>query len=136
MKSMITSAILTLALLVVAGCSADASTNPDSLIGTYAIEEHGKLEDFVRIEKKNGEYLMYDKNQNDQWTSDPDKVVPVTKKDLESILGHPVSVPYASLGSNGAAIFKMPAGWGFDDFKTKTGYWVATMMGPIELHKR
>lgn len=148
MKGISLLVVLVLSLFLIGGCdnsapsstspsseaTAKASANQDSLIGTYAVKEHGRLEDIVRVQKKNGQYLMSD-YAHDRW-SEPYKVNPVAKSELEDFFKHPVSVPYVGLGGKDVAIFKMPAGWESDGFKTKSGYWLAMAFGPVELYKQ
>ena len=116
-------------IVMLATCSGE-----DSLVGTYAIKQNGKLSELVRIERSGNEYAMFGK-ESGQWEG-PVKVTPVDKTKLEAILREPVSVSFAGLGNDKVAIFKMPAGWRSRKFETKTGYWLATWGGPVELHKQ
>ena len=67
---------------------------------------------------------------------EPVKLTPVDKAGLEKLINEPVSVTFVGLGNDMVAIFKMPAGWKTRKFETKTGYWLATIFGPVELHRR
>jgi hypothetical protein len=105
-----------------------------SLVGTYSVKENGQLNEFIRIEKTGERYLMSEK-QNDRWQA-PVEITSVSKADLEKMLNEPVTVNFSGLGNKDSAIILVPKGWRSGDFECKTGIWLATMLGPIELHKQ
>ena len=110
------------------------SPSPGSLVGTYSVEERGQLNEFIRIEKKGEKYLMSEK-QGEHWLS-PVEVIPVSKAELEKMLKETVTVDFSGLGNNNIALIKIPKGWKSGQFECKTGYWLATMLGPVGLHKQ
>jgi hypothetical protein len=112
------------------GCNA----TPASLVGTYSVEEHGRLIEFIRIEKQGDKYFMSEK-QSGKWLS-PVEVTPVSKADLEKILQQPVKIDFTGLGNKDIALLQVPKGWKSGTFECKTGFWLATMLGPVELHKK
>lgn len=116
-------------VFVVAGCSG----SPTSLVGTYSIEEQGKMKEFIRIEKQGDKYFLTEK-QSGKWLS-PLEVTPVSKAKLEKTLKEPVKVEFSGIGNNNIALFQVPKGWKSGQFVCNTGFWLATMLGPIELHK-
>jgi hypothetical protein len=121
--------VASILLLAPAGCK---STLP-VLVGTYSIEEDGKLTDFVRIEQVGDKYSLSEKDGG-RWLT-PTKVARVDEDDLENILGQPVSANINALGNVSVAVVQVRKGWKLGEFECKTGFWLATSMGPIELHK-
>ena len=51
--------------------------SPASLVGVYSIEEHGQLNELIRIEKQGEKYFMAEK-QNGNWRS-PLEITPVNQ---------------------------------------------------------
>ena len=130
MKSF-TSLILTMLVwFTITGCSA----SPSSLVGTYSVEERGQLNEFIRIEKHGDKFTLSEK-QSGLWLT-PVEIVPVSKADLEKMLKEPVTINFTGLGNNNVAIIQVPKGWRSGSFECKTGIWLATMLGPIDLHKQ
>jgi len=115
--------------LFAAGCA----ELPVSLVGTYSIEEHGQLKEFIRIEKQGDKYLLSEK-QGGRWLS-PVEVTSVSKEDLEKMLKEPIKVQFTGLGNNNVALLRVPKGWKSGQFTSITGFWLASMIGPLELHK-
>jgi hypothetical protein len=116
-------------LFVAAGCSG----SPTSLVGTYSIENHGKINEFIRIEKQGDKYFLTEK-QSGKWLS-PLEVIPVSKAKLEEFLKETVKVEFSGIGNDNIALFQVPKGWKSGPFVCNTGFWLATMLDPIELHK-
>lgn len=110
-----------------------AAASPD-IVGTYSIMQRGKLVEFIRIESSVSGYTLSEK-QSGKWRR-PIEVNPVSKAQLEKILKQPVTAPFTGLGSKSIAIFQFPKGWTSRKFTCSTGYWLATVLGPIELHKQ
>lgn len=92
------------------------------------------MNEFIRIEKDGDKYFMSEK-QSGRWLS-PVEVKAVSKADLEKMLKEPVKIDFTGLGNNNIALFQVPKGWKSDTFECKTGFWLATMLGPVELHKK
>jgi len=105
-----------------------------SLVGTYSIMKRDKLVEFIRIENSGNGYMLLEK-QSGKWRR-PTEVHPVSKTQLEKILKQPVTVPFTGIGNKMIAIFQFPKGWVSGKFTCSTGYWLATVLGPIELHKQ
>jgi hypothetical protein len=112
------------------GCTA----TPASLVGIYSVEQHGQLYEFIRIEQKGDKYFMSEK-QNGKWLS-PGEVTPISKADFEKLLKKPVNIDFTGLGNNMSVLLQVPKGWKSGTFECKTGFWLATILGPIELHKK
>lgn len=110
-----------------------AVASPD-LVGTYSIMQRGKLIEFIRIENNGSRYTLFEK-QSEKWRR-PIEISSVSKAQLEKMLKQPVTVPFKGLGSKMIAIFQFPKGWTSGKFTCSTGYWLATALGPIELHKQ
>ena len=121
--------VISVFLFASTGCA----ESPASLVGTYSIEEHGQLKEFIRIEKQGDKYLLSEK-QSDRWLS-PAEVTSVSKEDLEEMLKESVKVQFTGLGNNNVALIRVPKGWKSGQFTSTTGFWLATMLGPLELHK-
>jgi hypothetical protein len=118
-----------LILFGLAGCR----NNPASLVGTYSVEENGKLQDFLRVEKSGDTYTITEKDGK-EWLS-PAEVTPAGEQEVEDILGSPVKGLISGLGDRQVAVLKVPPGWKMGAFECKTGFWLASTYGPVELHK-
>lgn len=127
----IISILSAIAFFAVAGCSTQVS--PDTLVGVYAVHNHGKTEQFLRIVQKDGRYLLSEKS-GDKWGA-PINVIPLSQSTLHAYVKQPITFKFTGLGNNRIAVYKMPPGWHFGFFTTKTGYWAETSSGPIELYK-
>ena len=130
MKSLTNLLITIIVSFAIIGCSASSS----SLAGTYSVEEGGQLKEFIRIEKQGDKFTMSEK-QSGSWRT-PVEITPVSKADLEKMLKEPVTVDFTALGNKSVAIIQVPKGWRSGKFECKTGVWLATMLGPIDLHKQ
>ena len=104
-----------------------------ALVGTYAIKERGTLKEFIKIEQQGDQYFLSEK-QSGRWLR-PVPVAPRSSSDLAKVIKEPVTVPVEGLGNNQIAIYKVPVGWRTGKFVCNTGYWLASMLGPIELHR-
>ncbi len=123
--------LLAIAFAAVAGCGAQIS--PDTLVGVYDIHSNGKAVQFLRIVQKDGRYLLSEKSGG-KWGT-PINVIPLSQSTLHAYVKHPITVKFTGLGNNKIAVYKMPAGWHYGFFTTKTGYWAETSSGPVELYK-
>ena len=110
-----------------------AAASYDSLLGTFGAIEYGKLVEFVRIERKQQKYLLSRKHAG-EWLAAVE-VEPVTRMELETIVKQPVNVEFEGLGNDTLALLKVPRGWKLGPFVCRTGYWVATVAGPVEVEK-
>ncbi|WP_435627652.1 hypothetical protein [Candidatus Ferrigenium straubiae] len=111
-----------------------AAVASPTLVGTYAIMNHGKLVEFIRVEKSGPGYVLFEK-QSGKWRR-PVEVKPASESQLEAMLKHPVTVQFTGLTSKKIGIFQVPKGWKSGKFVCSTGYWLATVLGPVELHKQ
>ena len=127
----ITNCLWAIAFITIAGCSAQVS--PDTLIGIYGIHNNGETEPFLRITQEAGRYLLSEKSGN-KWRA-PANVIPLSESTLHAYVKTPITVEFVGLGNNEIAVYKMPAGWHYGFFTTKTGYWAETSSGPVELYK-
>jgi hypothetical protein len=118
-----------LLLFGLAGCR----ENPASLVGTYSIEENGKLKETIRITQRGDTYLISEKDGH-AWLV-PTEVTPAGNQEAEDILGTPVTGISAGLGNPQVAVLQVPKGWKLGAFECRTGFWMASALGPIELHK-
>ena len=109
------------------------ATSYDSLLGTFGLIENGKLTEFVRIEHSQQRYLLSQKHAG-HWLA-PVEVEPVTRLQLETIIKQPVNVAFEGLGNDRLAVLQVPKGWKLGTFVCRTGYWVATVLGPVEVQK-
>ncbi len=115
------------------GCSDSMTEN--SLVGVYQIKaKNGNYRDFLKIEKKDGNYIIKEKTGN-QWNS-LGSATSAKKSELENFTGEKVKIDFVGLANKDVALYRMPKGWSMEKFKTRTGYWMASMIGPIELHKK
>lgn len=130
MTSLPVRALLLLVCLAVAGCH----PSPPSLVGTYSVDDKGKLVEFLRIEQKDGKFLASESKQGGGWKNS-EEVKPLGKAEFEKIAGSPVSGDVVGLGTNQAALFQVPKGWKAGKFESKTGYVFVSLFGPVELHK-
>lgn len=127
MKPFILSILLCLACF---GCGASES----SLVGAYSVDAGGKLMEFVRVEKQ-GDAFTVSHNQNGRWSS-PEVAKPVSKEKFQSLTKEAVTVNFSGLSCGSVAIFQVPKGWRSNGFECKTGYFLMTLLGPVELHKQ
>jgi hypothetical protein len=118
-----------IAVFSIAGCK----DNTDTLVGTYSVEDHGQLKEYYRIQKIGEKFYLSDKDSG-QWSSSVE-VKPVTKEELAHVLREPVWIEFVGLGNDNLGVFQVPKGWRSGAFVCKTGYLIATVLGPRELHK-
>jgi hypothetical protein len=116
-------------LLALAGCK---STLP-ALVGTYSIQENGRLKEFVRVDRNGDKYFVSVKDGR-KWLS-PNEVSRVEEDDLQGILNEPISANINALGNDTMAVVQVNKGWKLGNFESKTGYLLASSLGPVELYK-
>lgn len=106
-----------------------------SLEGTYSVEENGKLFQLVRVERRDDRFLI-SIQQNGDWM-EPRPTRLMGKSDLQKLIKEPVTVHVVGLGNDSITLmlFKVPKGWRWGKFECKTGYWLLSALGPIELYK-
>ena len=125
-----TTCLITILSIVITGCSISSS----SLVGTYAVEERGQLRELIRIEKVGDKFTLSEK-QSGGWLP-PVEITPVSKASLEQFLKEPLTADFTALGNKNVAIVKVPKAWRSGKFESKTGIWLATFLGPIDLQKQ
>jgi hypothetical protein len=96
--------------------------------------ENGNLEEFLKIEKRDDNYVMSEKSQGD-WRQVEDPIEKVTQEEFEELIEGEMTDPFVGLKSKGFAVFQVPEGWEEGGFKTDTGYFMYFLFGPVELHK-
>ncbi len=133
-KNKIFQALLGAIALLCLGTSAIAASQPKNLVGMYQIEELGFYRDIVRVTYNKGKYFIQE-YQSGQW-SPANEVYPVSKAEFENLLNKPVHYGFSGLANDSVALFKVPKGWQFGNFKCNTGYWLMTLIGPVELIKK
>ncbi|HTI60525.1 hypothetical protein [Mucilaginibacter sp.] len=122
-----------LILFLFSSTSLIAPQSSDVFIGAYSVKDNGQMKEYIKIEKHGNEFTVSEK-LNGRWLS-PKVVVPVTKSQMGKLLGKPINIQLLGLGNDNAALIKVPKGWHLDNFVCNTGYWLATVLGPIELYK-
>jgi len=120
-----------LLFLLLAACHSGSGTNFE---GTYGFLDNGKISPLLRVKQTDHGYVFF-QNQGDQWQQIDDPAKPMTKYDLEALTKHPVTVSVDGLKTSSFALVLVPKGWSDGDFKTSTGYFAATVLGPVELQK-
>ena len=127
--------ILVIALLALCASSAVRANagHFDDLVGEYALDENGRLVEFIRIEQQKQKYVLYRK-KGEGWLG-PVEITPISRTGIEAILKRRVDIAFEGLGNDTLAVFRVPKGWTLDTFVCHSGYWVATVLGPAELQK-
>jgi hypothetical protein len=118
-----------LLIFVPAGCK----KGPASLVGTYSMDENGKMKEFIRVERTGDTYNIFEKDGT-KWLS-PGEVATVGDQEVTDILGTPVTGISTGVGNRQVAVLQVPPGWKLGTFECETGFWLASALGPIELHK-
>ena len=118
------------ALLALAGCKASTT----SLVGTYSVEDQGKMRVFLRIEKS-GEKFLFIERDGRKWLA-PAEAEEVDDTDLERILGQTIPSGFVGVGNDSMAVLSVHKGWKLGAFESKTGYILASQLGPIDLYKQ
>jgi hypothetical protein len=116
-------------LVVLSGCKKDSA----SLVGAYSVEENGALKEFIRITRNGDTYFLSEKD-GISWLV-PLEVATAGDQEVSDILGTPVTGISAGVGNRQVAVVRVPPGWKLGTFESKTGFWLASAPGPIELHK-
>jgi hypothetical protein len=103
------------------------------LVGTYSVEEHGSLKELVRIAQDGDKFTIAMKD--DRVWLPSEEVEAVDEDDVNRILDAPVAGSLQGLGNSRVAVLLVHPGWKSGAFVCKTGYWMASALGPMELHK-
>ena len=128
-----------LALAVgLAAVAASSQASPADLVGTYATQDNKGIHEVMKIDRDGDAFVLFDKLPNGTWRKSKEVLVPVTKEEFARMAKMPpVNVPaFEGLHNKGMAVFKVPRGWTQGKFKSGTGYFIFTALGPIELEKR
>jgi hypothetical protein len=120
------------AVLATAGCG-----EKDPLVGLYGLEENGKVAEWLRVTKDQEQYSIQVK-MNGDWGK-PEVVKVMTGEQFEQMFSQKADVapdePTGLMMGMGAFV-KAPKGFRFQDFETKTGYFIlAVFSGLKDLHK-
>ena len=121
-------------LLLLAGCSQRAEPEAQ-LVGVYAVKTNGALRELVKIERQGGRYIMRDKVRTPEWSEPKMQMQPVTRERWNRITTDSENTAFVGVSSDQLAIFKVPAGWQKNSFKTETGYFLFYSQGPVEAYK-
>ena len=78
--------------------------------------------------------MASESQRGDGWKK-PQEVKPLDKADLQRMLQGSSTDDVVALGTNQAALCKVPKGWKAGQFESKTGYVFLSLFGPVELHK-
>ncbi|VAW70726.1 hypothetical protein MNBD_GAMMA12-3780 [hydrothermal vent metagenome] len=115
--------------------SCSDSMTESSLIGVYQIKaKNGVYRDFIKIVKKDGFFFIKERS-GAKWNS-LGKASTAKKLELEKLIGEEIKIKFVGLSNKNLALYRMPKDWSMEKFKTSTGYWMASMIGPIELYKK
>jgi hypothetical protein len=123
---------------IIAGCmlllgAFGCKSNLPELVGTYSVNENGRLAEFIRVLQDGNKFYISEKDGL-KWLS-PVEVSSVDEDDLERILSRPITANINALGTYGMAVVQVRRGWKLGSFECKTGFWLASSLGPVELHK-
>lgn len=111
-----------------------AEPMPMSLVGTYLIEEQGKLREFIRIDYRTGSFFLAE-NQHGQWSPSVE-VWPVSREEFAALLREPVTYSFSGLANDSIGVFRVPRGWQSGNFICQTGFWLMMPIGPVEIIKK
>lgn len=102
LRKSISLVLVTLWLLMLAGCDRKEDWTHDDLIGKYdTFDESDRGRPYYRVEKASDGYLLYER------TGQPKKVVPVERAELESILKKKLPERLVALGDDKFILFKV-----------------------------
>jgi len=122
------------AALALAGCGARGEPEAD-LVGIYAVRQNGALRELVKIERQGDRYVMRDKVRTADWSEPKMQMQPVTRERWSRITTDRENTAFVGVASEQLGIFKVPAGWQKNGFKTSTGYFLFYSQGPVEAYK-
>ena len=119
-------------LLLSTACGRSAGS---AFVGTYALEEHGQLEEFLRITERDGKLYLSEK-QADRWINAAE-VRPMAADDFHALLGAQWE-RFAPVGltDGQGAVLQVKKGSRVDDIVCNTGYLAILPIGWYELHKQ
>lgn len=121
-------------MLLLAGCG-PGRTPEAELVGVYAVRQGGALKELVKLERRDGRFVLRDKVRTADWSDPKMQLAPVTRADWRRITTDGADTPFVGLASEQLAIFKVPPGWEKNGFRTATGYFLFYSRGPVEAHK-
>jgi hypothetical protein len=105
----------------------------DALQGSFGMDEDGRIVEIIRIERRGHAFMLFQKRAG-QWLA-PVALAPVTRRQMETIMGQPIDIAFEGLGDGELAVLRVPQGWRIGSFVCRTGYLLATRLGPVELHR-
>ena len=123
------------ALLLLAGCGASHQPEAD-LVGVYAVKRNGVLKELVKIERQGDGYVMRDKVRTPEWSEPKMQMAPVTRERWNKITTDTENTAFIGVASDQLGVFKVPAGWSKNTFKTESGYFLFYSQGPVEAWKQ
>lgn len=122
-------------LLAACGANSGGSAPEAELVGTYAVKQDGALKELIKIEKQGDGYVMRDKVRTPEWSEPKMQLKPVTREHWARITTDKENTAFVGVASEQLGIFKVPAGWQKNGFKTTTGYFLFYSRGPVEAYK-
>jgi len=132
MKPLLRRACILASCLFLFASSGCKSTLP-LLVGTYSVAENGKLKEIVRVDRDGDKYFIALKDGR-KWLP-PTEVSRIEEDDLEKILNKPITANVNGLGNESLAVVQIRQGWKLGTFECKTGFMLASSLGPIELYR-
>ena len=121
--------------MALAGCGARGEPEAE-LVGVYAVERNGTLKELIKIERQDGRYVMRDKVRTAEWSEPRMQMQPVTRERWNRITTDRENTAFVGVASEQLAVFKVPAGWMKNGFRTSSGYFLFYSQGPVEAFKR
>lgn len=134
--------LMVVVVALLAACShkdESVSQAPESLVGTYsALDADGKYYARLKVTQENGKYVFY---EIVPFSSQPvphqleGDVAPLTQDTLGKIVSQKIDFPVNGLEDHYLAIVKVPVGWTWKHFTSKSGYVMIDRTGPRDVKK-
>jgi len=120
--------------LLLAACGPRGGPEAE-LVGVYAVKQGGALKELIKIERKDGRYVLRDKVRTPEWSEPKMQLAPATRDDWQRITTDGAQTAFVGMKSEQLALFKVPPGWEKNGFRTSTGYFLFYSHGPVEAYK-
>ena len=119
-------------LLLSTACGRSAGS---AFAGTYALEENGQFEEFLRVTERDGTLYLAEK-QAGRWINEA-AVRPMAEEDFRALLGAEWQrFAPSGLSDGQGALLQVKQGSRIDDVMYTTGYLAILPIGWYELHKQ
>ena len=99
------------------------------------MKQGGALKELIKIERKDGRYVLRDKVRTPEWSEPKLQLAPATRDDWQRITTDTAQTAFVGMKSEQLALFKVPPGWEKNGFRTSTGYFLFYSHGPVEAYK-